>query len=227
MSASAGRPWRTGVRRATGGELHARRPDGDGRVAEWYEVTRPAIVLGSAQPEDVVDRVAAGAAGVDVVRRHSGGGAVLLVPGEFLWLDVVVPRDDPLWSDDVGAAMWWLGEVWAEALVAVGAPGAPGATVHRGPLQHTRWSRLVCFDGVGAGEVVIGERKAVGISQRRTRDAIRLQSSLHLVWRPDLLVSLLAPAPHLPTAADLREPVTPAVAPPVLRAAVDHALSLR
>lgn len=217
-------PWHTRVRRATAGELHARRPTGDRRVAEWYEVTRSAIVLGSAQTEDVVDRAAADAAGVEVVRRHSGGGAVLLVPGEFLWLDVVVPRGDPLWRDDVGAAMWWLGDVWCEALAAV---GFAGATVHRGPLQHTRWSRLVCFDGVGAGEVVIGERKVVGISQRRTRDLVRLQSSLHLVWRPELLVSLLARSPHLPTAADLRVPVTPDVAPPVLRAAVDHALTLR
>ena len=59
------------------------------------------------------------AAGVDVVRRRSGGGVVLLVPGECLWLDVVVPRDDPRWDDDVARAMWWLGEVWCQALAAV------------------------------------------------------------------------------------------------------------
>ena len=35
--------------------------------------------------------VACAAPGVEVVRRRSGGGAVLLVPGEVVWFDVVVP----------------------------------------------------------------------------------------------------------------------------------------
>ena len=216
-------------RRASAAELHGLAPTGDARVAEWYEVVRPALVLGSAQRDDVVDAAACAAAGVDVVRRRSGGGVVLLLPGESLWLDVVIPRDDPLWDDDVARAMWWLGEVWCEALAAV---GVDGAHVHRGPLLHTPWSRLVCFDGIGAGEVLVGDRKAVGISQRRTRGWLRLQSSVHLAWRPELLVSLLAPgsapdSPPLPTAADLRPPVTLDVPPAIVRAAVERALQTR
>ena len=39
--------------------------------------------------------------GVAVVRRRSGGGAVLLDPGGVVWVDVVVPRHDPRWDDDV------------------------------------------------------------------------------------------------------------------------------
>jgi lipoate-protein ligase A len=186
-------------------------------------------VLGSAQRDEVVDAAACAAAGVDVVRRRSGGGVVLLVPGESLWLDVVVPRDDPRWDDDVARAMWWLGEVWCEAL---GTLGVTGAEVHRGGLVHTPWSRLVCFDGIGSGEVVVGERKAVGISQRRTRDWLRLQSSVHLAWRPELLVSLLAPAtaagsPPLPTAAQLRPALTLDGSPDHVRAAVERALQTR
>ena len=47
------------------------------------EASGPAVVLGSTQPEATVDAGAAAAAGLDVVRRRSGGGAVLaLTPAE-------------------------------------------------------------------------------------------------------------------------------------------------
>ncbi len=243
--------WSVAERRGPAADLHGLVPTGERRVAEWYEVGRPALVLGSAQPEGVVDRAACAAAGVDVVRRRSGGGLVLLVPGESMWLDVVVPAGDPLWDDDVARAMWWLGEVWCEALAAAGALG-PGdlqrLEVHRGGLVHTPWSRLVCFDGIGTGEVVAGDRKVVGISQRRTRGWLRLQSSVHLVWRPELLVSLLAAAPAtpatdrgpgdpgatgrtsppVPTATDLRPPLTLVEgSSAALRAAVESSLARR
>lgn len=188
-------------------------------MATWLEVDRGALVLGSAQSEHGVDRAACAEAGIDVVRRRSGGGAVLLLPGEMCWLDVVVPRGDPLWVDDVGRSMWWLGEVWAGALEDC---GMRGAVVHRGPLVHTAWSRLVCFDGLGGGEVVVGGAKAVGISQRRTRAWARLQSSIHLAWRPELMRSLLAeprPAP-----GELLDPVVAPVSAARLRAAVEARL---
>ena len=177
-------------------------------------------MLGSSQPGSSIDLEACTAAGVDVVRRRSGGGSVLIVPGEMLWLDVVVPAGDPLWSDDVGRSMWWLGEVWAAALEMC---GVAGADVHRGPIQHSEWSRSVCFDGLGAGEVVVGSAKAVGISQRRTRSWIRLQSSIHLVWRPELVVALLADP--RPEAAELLEPFVADVAPARLVSAVEECLA--
>ena len=34
------------------------------------------------------------------------------MPGEFVWLDLEIPGGDELWSDDVGRAMWWVGELW-------------------------------------------------------------------------------------------------------------------
>ena len=129
-------------------------------------------------------------AGIDVVRRRSGGGAVHLEPGGTLWVDVVVPRGDDVWDDDVGRATFWLGEAWA---IAVGA----GAAVHRGPMVRTEWSDLVCFAGLGPGEVTIDDRKVVGISQRRTREAARFQCVAYERWDPRPL------AQHLPIDADL------------------------
>jgi len=179
-------------------------------------------VLGSTQQDGSVDHAAAARLGVDVVRRRSGGGGVLLWPGEHLWLDVVVPRGNPLWHDDLGAAMWWLGDVWAEALRSLGL--APD--VHHGALVSAPWSAVVCFAGLGAGEVHTGGRKLVGISQRRTRDGARLQSMCHLHWRPEVHAALIT-APR-PSAGELAGLVAVVPAPAAaVEAAVEHALAAR
>ena len=150
---------------------------------------RPAVVLGSTQDTAIIDETAAEQRGVDVVRRRSGGGAVLVVPGDLCWIDLVIAREDRLWDDDVGRAMHWVGDVWRAALVDVGID----VTVHRGPLVHTPWSEVVCFAGVGPGEVVGGGgEKIVGISQRRTRTWARFQTAALVRWDPAALASLLA-----------------------------------
>ena len=160
------------------------------RTVHVWEVDRPALVLGSAQPDTVVDRGACASAGVEVVRRRSGGGAVLLDPGATVWVDVELPRTDPLWRDDIGRAAWWLGECWAAAL---GDPGVGGAVVHRGPMVTTEWSPLVCFAGLGPGEVTagLGGPKVLGLSQRRTRAGARFQCAVNLRWESGRLAGLV------------------------------------
>jgi lipoate-protein ligase A len=44
------------------------------------------------------------------------------------------------------------------------------------------WSRSVCFAGLGPGEVTVGGRKVVGISQRRRRDGALFQCAALLAW---------------------------------------------
>jgi lipoate-protein ligase A len=157
------------------------------------EPTVPTLVLGSTQGDDVVDHDACRRAGVAVARRRSGGGAVLVEPGGLLWLDVLLPAGDPRWEVDVARAFLWLGGAWAAALADVGV----GAEVHRGGLCTTSWSRLVCFGGLGTGEVVTvaGGPKLIGISQRRARGGARFQCAALARWEPDRLVGLLALPP--------------------------------
>ena len=57
-------------------------------------------------------------AGVDVVRRRSGGGAVLLRPGEVTWIDVIVPAGTLAGPTDVHAPMVWLGQLLGRAFAA-------------------------------------------------------------------------------------------------------------
>ncbi|MCU1401109.1 MAG: hypothetical protein JWN62_4218 [Acidimicrobiales bacterium] len=197
--------WDLEIHRGTAAEFHAlEMPPVIEPVVWWFEVRSAALVLGSAQPATHVDAAACAARGVDVVRRRSGGGAVLLEPGDALWVDVLLPAADARWTPDVSRSAWWLGEVWQDAL---GAVGEDGLTVHRGPMVRTEWSDRVCFAGIGGGEVVRGGAKVVGISQRRTRAGVRFQCALYRRWRPDAHVPLFA-TPG-PTADDLAGCVIP------------------
>jgi lipoate-protein ligase A len=190
-------------------EVHERPwPDPLRRTVWVCEPTEPALVLGSGQADDVVDASACERAGVAVVRRRSGGGAVLGEPGRVLWLDVFLPADDALWDGDVGRAFLWLGEVWAAALRDLGVD----AIVHRGGLESTAWSPLVCFGGVGTGEVLAPSgAKLVGISQRRTRAGARFQCQALGAWAPEDLLALLDLSPEERAAAtvDLAQRAAP------------------
>lgn len=200
-----GAGWPIERHRGSAAAFHGRTvPEPVERALWCFEVDRPAIVLGSTQRDDVVDAGAARAVGMEVARRRSGGGAVLLEPGGTIWIDVLLPSSDPRWEHDVGRSFGWLGRAWSEVLAAL---GVAGAVVHDGPLVHGLWSDLVCFAGLGPGEVTVDGQKVVGISQRRTRAGARFQCALLLRWSPELLVGVLALSPdqRAEAAADLAE----------------------
>ena len=140
----------------------------------WCRPVDDAIVLGSRQHEDLVDAAACRRAGLSIVRRRSGGGAVIMRRSSTLWIDVVLPVG--VAPDDVRGSMVWIGERWCDVLAPV--VDAP-LTVHRGGMVRSVWSELVCFAGVGPGEVMSGPDKWVGLSQRRTRRGIRVQGLVY------------------------------------------------
>jgi len=188
--------WRVEHVSGTVARLHERSQSllsgvaGTGPVALVLHPVDQALVLGSAQADVVVDRRACAAAGIDVVRRRSGGGAVLVQPGKLVWVDLFVPAGDPLWQPDVGRSAWWLGEAWVSALAA---QGLAGAGVWKGAMLRRPWSAQVCFAGLAAGEVTLaGGAKVVGISQRRARYGALFQSACLSSWEPGLLLGLLA-----------------------------------
>lgn len=187
-------------RRASAAELHGVDPfDLHVDTAPWLlvcEFTRPAVVLGSRQDRSVLDLDACEAGGFEIVRRRSGGGVVVLRPGEMVWIDLVVPAGSGGVPDDVRGSMIWAGERWASALAACGLATSATA-VHRGGMVGGPWSDLLCFAGLGPGEILEGDRKLVGLSQRRTRHGARIQGLVHRRARVDEDVTLLA-RPHPP-----------------------------
>ena len=176
--------WKLYTEHVSAGAQHGR--DLVAERAVWdVRITQKAMVLGSRQDESLLNGELCSRDGIEVVRRRSGGGIVFLAPGEHVWLDVVVPRGDVLWSDDVAQASWWLGDVWVQTLNAL---GKNNVSVHHESLSSDQWGDLLCFAGVGPGEVVQRNdeslSKLVGISQRRTRDYARFQCTIYTKWNP-------------------------------------------
>lgn len=190
--------WRFDERGASASSLHGAWPEVDAapreRAVARCRPSGAAVVLGSTQAGTDVDAVRAAAAGLAVARRRSGGGLVLVEPGDPLWLDVWVPASDPLWEPDVLASFDWLGEVWARALGSLGLE----VDVHRGRLEDPGgWGRRLCFGAVGAGEVVSTAcagrvHKVVGLSQRRTRAGSWFHGACPLRSDPGRLTGVLA-----------------------------------
>jgi len=187
--------WLVELRSAPAGVLHGPWPDEErrgARVVALCAVTDAAVVLGSAQAPDVLDAGRVRDAGLDVVRRGSGGGAVLVAPDAQVWIDLWLPRRDPLWDDDVITSSWWVGEAWTRVLAAL---GVPGARRHAGRAEAGPWGTVLCFAGLGPGEVTVGGAKVVGVAQRRTRQGARLHTMVPRRWDPVALAGVLARPP--------------------------------
>jgi lipoate---protein ligase len=180
------------------------------RRAVAHEVAEPTVVLGSTQRPEIVDAERARASGTAVVRRRGGGGAVALQPGDHVWIEAWIPRDDPLWEADVAAAAGWVGEWWSAALCTLmggagrctgtgtetgtatggGTGGNDGLVVHRGKADPGRHGSLVCFSGRGPGEVFHDGRKVMGVSQWRSREGALFHTCAYTHWDPGPLVEL-------------------------------------
>ena len=173
-------PWERHDWYGSAADFHALNP-APTRALWWCSVNAPAIILGSTQQESDVDAAVASQLGLDVVRRRSGGGAVYVHPTESVWIDVTIPKDDPLFVDDISSSMLWLGDVFVEAL----SPWVSAET-YRGVFEVGADGRSVCFASTSPGEVFVGNNKLVGISQRRGRDGARLQCVLYRSWQPEL-----------------------------------------
>jgi lipoate-protein ligase A len=200
-----GGAWLVEHRTATAVELHGPWPDEKlqaDRVMGVFEVIGPpTLVLGSSHTDSYSDIEIPSSAGSElqgdlrVTRRSSGGGAVLVSPGAQAWVDIWLPRGDPMWDDDVVRSSAWLGHAWKSAL---GALDVGGLEVHTGRLVRDLWSDVICFAGTGPGEVCRERRKLVGLAQRRTRAGARFHtvSPVHPVGVPPSKILGLDPSRH-------------------------------
>jgi lipoate---protein ligase len=146
---------------------------------------------------DLVDTAETANRGVEVTRRRAGGGAVLVNPRAQVWIDFWLPRGDLLWQDDVVRSARWVGESWARALSSLGTgelaigPEASKSDADACTWDTDDWARLICFAGLGPGEVTSHGAKVVGIAQRRDREGARFFTLAHMRWDPLPLLELL------------------------------------
>jgi|TARA_B100001094_G_scaffold125504_1_gene121485 lipoate-protein ligase A len=122
--------------------------------------------------------------GINLTTRQSGGGAVLVAPNDILWVDVFVPQSSNFWENDITKASIWVGGIWHDALKRLDV----ASYLYEGKFERSRASDLVCFAGKGPGEILIDEKKILGISQRRSRLGARFQCALIINWKPEHLI---------------------------------------
>jgi lipoate-protein ligase A len=140
--------------------LAAHRP-GDDPVLRIYRWDPPAVSIGYNQKTEDFAADAARTAGFDVVRRPTGGRAIL--HAEELTYAVVGTSPGPLFGDSLHAVYMTINR----ALVAFLADLGLAAEISDGESRADARG-LVCFKSAGRYEIGVGGRKLVGSAQRRS-----------------------------------------------------------
>lgn len=160
----------------------------DERTARIVDVTRSALVLGSSQRSNLPNIPALESLNAELVVRRSGGGAVFLSPMGQLWVDIAIPRSDPLFVEDVGKSFLVIGEIFLKLFSSL---GCHDLEMHTGKMIGGDLARAICFAGLGPGEITFEGAKVVGMSQRRTAQGAVFQCAIYLTYPFDQLNQLL------------------------------------
>ena len=183
-----------------GTDLLSRTANDRGPTMHWFSARDPAVVVG---PSLAKQLVASRSGSIPVVRRPSGGGAVLVGPG-VLGLDIALPRGHRLVTSDVVKDYQWLGELWAAALSRLGfevevvsIAEARKATI---PPAIAADVSLACFASLSPYEVTFKGKKVVGLSQVRRAGGVTHASVIHIDSAPSDLSWMLTLSPERRTA---------------------------
>lgn len=143
-------------------------------------VAPAALVLGSAQPLDDADTELA------VVKRGTGGGAVLCDPGVLL-VDLAVPAGHALAPADVTEAYRPLGACVAAVLAGLGVATRTVGVAEARAMDEARKAaaRRACWAGLSPYEVLLVDgRKLAGLAQRRRGGAVLHQLAIPVTTPP-------------------------------------------
>lgn len=152
-----------------------------------YAWSPPCLSLGYAQPYSEVDLEALQARGWEVVRRPTGGRAILHT--DELTYSVTAPADNSVTAGGVLESYNRIALALLRALQSLGlpvqieehaAPGSPGA------------ANPVCFEVPSSYEITVGGRKLVGSAQARRREGVLQHGSLPLTGDLGRITQVLA-----------------------------------
>lgn len=205
--------------------LHEAAP-GTSPVLYWSQAEPAGLVLGFSQKEGVVNPLAQAEEALPLYHRRAGGTAVLVGP-DLLALDVILPAGHPLIHTDIVESYRWFGETWVRTLrrLAISTRVVTPAEAHTQRLlarqeeRRTREAVLgrACYASCSPYEVVVDQRKVVGLDMIRRRNGSLLQAGLLLHWESEFLTRLLGHTPaeqellrrELPTRAVGLDELTP------------------
>ncbi|HEX7217086.1 MAG TPA: biotin/lipoate A/B protein ligase family protein [Methylomirabilota bacterium] len=145
----------------------------------------PTISLGYGQPLDArIDESAGSSLGIGLVRRPTGGSAILHEgPDLELTYSVVAATGDFEGAGDLLQTYQWIGRALAAGINRIGAP------VEMVPVQPSDPAAMptFCFARTGSYELEIAGLKIVGSAQRRQGRGFLQHGSLMLGAAPDRL----------------------------------------
>jgi lipoate-protein ligase A len=195
--------------------LLSRVAPGSAPLVLWSQAEPEALVLGFSQQESILNCQAVAHEKIPVYRRRAGGTAVLVGP-DLLGLDVILPADHPLVLADLVESYHWLGETWVRALHLLGVE-TRSIPPHEAREQRALAKRperqayeavlgRACYASNSPYEVVVGQRKLVGLDMIRRRNGSLLQAGLLLHWNAGQLARLLG---HTPAEQELLRTTLP------------------
>ncbi len=152
----------------------------------FYRWSPPAISLGRHQPLADIDQAAAAELGYDIVRRSTGGRAILHT--DELTYSITASTDEPRVKGGVMDAYLRLSNALLAGLQVIGlsADKAAGGT-RTGPDVSA-----ACFEVPSAYEITAGGRKLIGSAQSRRAKYVLQHGSLPLVGDITRLIDVLA-----------------------------------
>ena len=154
----------------------------DSATVRLYRWSRPTLSLGRNEPaRENYDPAVLQRAGVDVVRRPTGGRAVL--HWRELTYAVAVPATT---LGGARAAYVWINRCLAEGLASLGIP----AEIAPEPHEPMSLRAGPCFQAAAGGEVTVGGRKLVGSAQLRVRDVLLQHGSILVADDQGMLAGL-------------------------------------
>ena len=179
----AGGAWNMAVDEAIA--VHAGRGDVPPTL-RFYQWQPACVSLGRHQPLADIDMARCAALGYDLVRRPTGGRAILHT--DELTYSVAGPQDDPALAGAVLDSYLRLSQGLLAGLERLGlrvakAPPTNRAAADAGP---------VCFEVPSAYEIVAGGRKLVGSAQSRRKGWVLQHGTLPLMGDITRLVDTLA-----------------------------------
>src|SRR2546421_9727620 len=167
----------------------------------YWSIAEPkGLVLGFSQKEDALNLEGVAQQQIPIYHRRAGGTAVLVGP-HLLSLDVVLPAGHPLILADIVKSYEWFGEAWVEALERLGIEARvvlpQEAQEQRMLLKQPETQvreellRRACFGSISPYEVVVGQRKVVGLDMIRRKVGSVLQAGVLFQWGTATLAKLL------------------------------------
>ena len=159
-------------------------------TVRFYRWDPPCLSLGRSQPVEEVDLSRCRADGVEVVRRPTGGRAIL--HADELTYSVIFPEADPRAAGGIPETFRRFAQAFAAALRALGVPDVALAP----PLDpRVRGEGFVCFEVPTDSELTVGGRKIMGSAQWRHRGVVLQHGSLPLDGDPGAIARYLRRGP--------------------------------